>query len=128
MMPLIKQGRDVLVIVRRPKGRLKRLDIPLYRRPSDPEGKYVLHRILRVCGDGTYWICGDNRHWVEKGVRDEQIIGVLQAVVRDGKTVDLNKSWKYKLYSHLWCDLFPVRYFIFRIRGIYFRIVGKRYV
>lgn len=128
MMPLIKQGRDVLVIVRRPKGRLKRLDIPLYRRPSDPEGKYVLHRILRVCGDGTYWICGDNRHWVEKGVRDEQIIGVLQAVVRDGKTVDLNKSWKYKLYSHLWCDLFPIRSFIFRIRGIYFRIVGKRYV
>lgn len=109
MMPLIKEGRDVLVIVKRPEGRLRRLDIPLYRRPTDPAGKYVLHRIVWVKNDGTYLICGDNRRWVEKGVKDEQIIGVLKALVRDGKTVELDKSWKYKLYSHIWCDFFLVR-------------------
>lgn len=128
MMPLIKQGRDVLVIERRPKGRLKRLDVPLYRRPSDPQGKYVLHRILWVRGNGTYWICGDNRRWVEKGVRDEQIIGVLKALVRNGKTIELDKSWKYKLYSHLWCDLFPLRSFLFHIRDFYYHLTGRRYV
>lgn len=128
MMPLIKEGRDVLVIVKRPEGRLKRLDIPLYRRPSDPQGKYVLHRIMSVRPDGTYWICGDNRRWVEKGVKDEQIIGVLKALVRDGKTIELDKSWKYKVYSHLWCDLFPIRSFLFFIRSVYYRLTGKRYV
>ncbi|MGN1202403.1 MAG: S24/S26 family peptidase, partial [Eubacterium sp.] len=44
MLPFIKQGRDVLVISRA-EGRLKRYDVPLYKRDS---GQYVLHRILKV--------------------------------------------------------------------------------
>ena len=122
MLPLIREGRDVIVIERRPEGRLRRLDVPLYRRPTDPEGKYVLHRILRVCNDGTYWLCGDNRRWIEKGVKDEQILGVLRVVVRDGQTVELDKSWRYKLYSHLWCDFFPVRWAVIVVRDTFSRV------
>ena len=44
MRPLIRQGRDLLVI-RTCTGRLRKYDIPLYQRPS---GQYVLHRIARV--------------------------------------------------------------------------------
>ena len=44
MMPLIKEGRDLLVI-ERTNGRLKRFDVPLYKRDT---GQYVLHRIMRV--------------------------------------------------------------------------------
>ena len=44
MMPLLREGRDVMII-ERPKGRLKKYDVPLYIRP---DGMYVLHRILRV--------------------------------------------------------------------------------
>ena len=44
MLPLIRQGRDLLII-EKPHGRLKKYDIPLYRRDS---GQYVLHRILKV--------------------------------------------------------------------------------
>lgn len=60
MWPFIRQGRDLLVI-EPPKGRLKRLDVPLYRRDS---GQYVLHRVLAVEPDG-YVICGDNRFIAE---------------------------------------------------------------
>ena len=56
MLPLIKQGRDVIVIEKISK-QLKRLDIPLYKRES---GQYVLHRILKCKKDG-YVMCGDNR-------------------------------------------------------------------
>ena len=56
MRPLIKQDRDLLVI-EKPKGRLKKYDCPLYKRPN---GQYVLHRVVKVCDDG-YVILGDKR-------------------------------------------------------------------
>lgn len=115
MMPLIKQGRDILVIGRKPEGRLKRLDIPLYRRDTDPKGKYVLHRILWV-RKNDYLITGDNRRGLESGISDRHIIGVLKAIIRNGKEIDLSTDWKYKLYSHLWCDFFPIRHCVFFVR------------
>jgi signal peptidase I len=108
MMPLIKQDRDLLVI-EPVEGRLKKYDVPLYKRDS---GQYVLHRILKVRED-DYVICGDNRWVKEYGISDRHIIGVLTAVIRKGREVSVN-SWKYRLYVHLWCDLFPVRAFILR--------------
>ena len=44
MWPLIHQGRDNIIIVR-PRGRLKKYDVPVYRTPG---GKYIMHRIVRV--------------------------------------------------------------------------------
>ncbi len=109
MMPLIKQDRDLLVI-EPVDGRLKKYDVPLYRRDS---GQYVLHRILKV-RENDYVICGDNRWVKEYGISDRHIIGVLTAVIRKGREVSVN-SWKYRLYVHLWCDLFPVRAFIIHV-------------
>lgn len=111
MMPFIKQGRDVLVISG-VSGRLKKYDVPLYKRDS---GQYVLHRILKV-RDKTYVICGDNRWNREYGITDRQIIGVLTAVIRDGREIPAT-DWKYRLYVHLWCDFFPIRAFWIRARN-----------
>ena len=80
MLPLIRQGRDLLVI-EKTSGRLKKYDVPLYKRDS---GQYVLHRILKVRQE-DYVICGDNRWRREYGITDRHIIGVLTAVVRDGR-------------------------------------------
>ena len=55
MLPLIREGRDLLII-EPVHGRLKKYDVPLYKRDS---GQYVLHRILKVRSD-DYVICGDN--------------------------------------------------------------------
>ncbi len=108
MMPLIKQGRDVLII-KKVSGRLKKYDVPLYQRDS---GQYVLHRILKVRKD-DYVICGDNRSFKEYGITDRHIIGVLTGVIRKGKEISVT-SKKYRLYVHLWCDFFPIRAFILR--------------
>ena len=115
MMPLIKQGRDVLVISV-VNGRLKRYDIPLYKRDS---GQYVLHRILKV-RKNDYVICGDNRCNKEYGITDRHIIGVLSGIIRDGREIPVTDI-KCRIYSHLWCDLFPVRVLIIRIRQIFKR-------
>ncbi|MGN0592472.1 MAG: S24/S26 family peptidase [Ruminococcus sp.] len=110
MMPFIRQGRDVLVISRA-EGRLKRYDVPLYKRDS---GQYVLHRILKV-RENDYMICGDNRCNREYGITDRHIIGVLTGIIRDGREI-LVTDRKYRIYVHLWCDFFPVRAFIIRTR------------
>lgn len=103
MWPLLRQGRDLLII-RPVQRRLKRYDVPLYKRDS---GQYVLHRILWVRKDG-YVLCGDNRTQKERGITDRHVIGVLTAVVRDGKELSVT-DWRYRLYAHLWCDFFYVR-------------------
>ena len=108
MLPLIRQGRDLLVIIP-PTGRLKKYDVPLYKRDS---GQYVLHRILAV-RDEDYVLCGDNRWSREYGITDCHIIGVLAAIIRDGKEIPMS-DWRLRFYAHLWCDLFPLRAFILR--------------
>ena len=106
MLPLIRQGRD-LVVIERVSGRLKKYDVPLYRRDG---GQYVLHRVLKVRQD-DYVLCGDNRWRRETGVTDRHVRGVLTAVVRDGKELPVTDR-RYRLYVHLWCDLFPLRAFL----------------
>lgn len=103
MMPIIRQNRDLLII-EKVNGRLKKYDVPLYKRDS---GQYVLHRILKV-RKNDYVMCGDNRWQKEYGIADRHIIGVLTGIVRGGKTISMNDK-KYRLYVHLWCDFFPIR-------------------
>lgn len=110
MMPLLREGRDLMVIERRPEGLCKRYDAVLYKRPN---GKYVMHRILKVRKDG-YVICGDNRCKREFGVPDDWVIGILTAVIRDGKTIPVTDR-RYRLYVHLRCDLFWIRVFLIRV-------------
>jgi hypothetical protein len=66
-----------------------------------------MHRILKV-RENDYILCGDNRWQRETGVQDSWIMGVLTGVVRDGKEISVT-DWRYRLYVHLWCDLFYLR-------------------
>ncbi len=111
MMPLLREGRDVMII-ERPDGRLKRYDAPLYKRP---DGSYVLHRILKV-REKDYVICGDHLIHREYGITDDDIIGVLTGVIRDGKTISTS-DLSYKFYTHLWCDFFYIRVAILWIKS-----------
>lgn len=120
MLPLIRQGRDLMLISRKPEGRLNKYDVPLYRRDS---GQYVLHRIVKVRKD-DYVICGDNRWQRETGITDLHIIGVLTAVIRDGKQLPVT-DWRYRLYVQLWCGLFPVRALVLWCRDLPKRIRRK---
>lgn len=119
MMPLLRQNKD-LVIIEKVHGRLKKYDVPLYKRDS---GQYVLHRILKV-RENDYVICGDNRRNCEYGITDKHIIGVLTGIVRDGRTISVTDR-KYRIYVHLWCDFFFVRSAVLWVKHIYRRTVRK---
>ena len=79
MFPMLRQGEDSVVLSAAPE-RLRKYDIPLYRRD---DGKYILHRIVKV-GD-TYTCIGDNQFDLECGVRRDQIIAVVTAFTRGGR-------------------------------------------
>ncbi len=108
MLPLIRQGRDILVIAP-VNGRLKKYDVPLYRRDS---GQYVLHRVIKV-RDHDYVTCGDNRWRTESGITDRHVLGVLVSLIRNGREISLTDP-VYRLYVFAWCTLFPVRAIILR--------------
>ena len=119
MMPLLRQHRDVIEI--RPKGehRCRKYDVVLYKRGEN----YILHRVLRVLPDG-YIIAGDNNTFLEYDIKDSQILGTMVRLVRDGKEIYMTDR-KYRLYVHLWCDFYPVRMFLLRVRRK-LRSVGSR--
>ena len=118
-MPLLRQNRDVMIIERK-TGRLKKYDCPLYKRA---DGKYVLHRILKV-RENDYVICGDHCTKKEYGITDEDIIGVLTGVIRDGKVIKTDNKL-YKIYYHLWCDLFYIRVAILTVKSLFARALSR---
>lgn len=123
MMPLLRQGKDLMVIENVQDGRpLHRLDSVLFKRRN---GQYVLHRIMdnpegnKESGAGSngntiYRICGDNTYQLEP-VRRDMIIGRLVAVERGAKTGE-NQTWhidvnsrSYHIYSWIMWGLWPYR-------------------
>ena len=127
MRPLLRQGRDI-VVIKRPEFPLTAGDAPLYRVKSKKE--LVLHRILNVRKDGVYIIRGDNL-FVKEYVAESQIVGVMKAFYRDGKYCDCEKSRIYKLYIIANRASYPARYlWKCRLRpmlaGIYKRLFRRR--
>lgn len=112
MQPMLRQKRDT-VIIRPAKGRLRRYDVALYRYPS---GKYVLHRVIRVLPNGRYIIRGDNLYSDETTITDANILGVLDGVIRGGKTISV-QTFRYKLYGRVWVGIYPLRKVLHTAKG-----------
>jgi hypothetical protein len=92
MLPLLRQDRDILVIEKRGEERCRKYDAVLFKRDN---GQYILHRILKLL-DGGYYIVGDNCAEGEL-VREDQVLGVLRSVRRNGKTIQVTDPG-YRFY------------------------------
>jgi len=111
MLPLLVQGRDT-VTLKKNVSPLKKGDLPLYRRK---DGAFVLHRVVKVNEDGSYIMCGDNQFLKEKGITDENIIGVVSEITRKGENFSV-ESKRYQFYVKLGLLLLNVRYPYKRLR------------
>ena len=105
MLPMLRDGEDVVVLKSAEGRRLHLFDVPLYRRDN---GQYVLHRVLDFCRDGSYIMCGDNQFAMEKGIRDDQIIAVMTGFFRKGRAYT-TQSHFYRLYINFWYYTRPFR-------------------
>lgn len=115
MMPLLRNRRDMVKIVP-VEGKLKKYDLPLFKRPT---GEYVLHRIVKVKKD-CYIICGDNRFLRER-VPFEWIVGVTAYIYRDEVEVPVDNP-EYVAYVKRVCRTFWSR----RIKSKISRIINKK--
>ena len=105
MLPMLHDDGD-RVVLKKPEGELKKYDLPLYRRD---DGAFVLHRVVRKPENGTYTMCGDNQWHLEKGIRPDQIIGVVISFERKGKKISADNAL-YKLYARVWVNIMPLRH------------------
>lgn len=105
MWPMLIHRKDHIVIetVKEP---LKRYDVPLYQRGN---GHFVLHRIIKVCGNGQYIINGDNVWRKEYDITDEQIHGVLVGFFKGDVYIDCEKSKGYRIYVIICRMMYPIR-------------------
>lgn len=110
MYPMLRNRKDT-VVIRPVTGKLKKYDVPLYRK----KGMYVLHRIVKVTQDG-YVICGDNCTVQERDVTEEQIIGKLVGFYRGERQISMN-GFVYQLYCRVWVAAYPVRCFLKKLRN-----------
>lgn len=127
MMPLLRQGRDVMLIEKRDPKDLRRFDAVFFKRPGvTGRGAYVMHRILRILPDGNYWIVGDNCTSGEI-VPPADILGVLTQVKRDGKKTVHMTDFSYRLYVFFWCRPYYLRFFVLKAGRLVMRILRKIY-
>lgn len=103
MRPMLRNRRDRVIVLPIGDERLKKYDLPLYRRP---DGKYILHRIIGV-RDGEYVIRGDNTY-AKEYVPDAWVLGYVSEFYR-GKRHVLSSARSYRLYARVWNLIYPVR-------------------
>lgn len=115
MYPMLRNRKDTIIVTSY-EGRLKKYDVPLYKRGSN----YVLHRIVEVRPD-SYVICGDNCVTKEYDITDEQILGVLTGFYRGSKKINMN-GLAYKTYVRIWCRLYWIRKMYMYMRNIAARV------
>ena len=111
MMPLLRQGKDLVKVVP-VMGQLSKYDIALFRRPT---GEYVLHRVVKVKKD-YYIICGDNRFLREK-IPFAWIVGVAESVFIDDEEIQMSDKRQLD-YAKKICESFWSRRIKSKIKRI----------
>ncbi len=109
MMPLIRERIDTVKLVK-PKEKLEKYDVILYERPNKV---YVLHRIIKIKqkkDEDLYVLCGDNQVILEKYVKKEQVIAVMEGYFRGERYIpkednDYKKYVKRRVRSRKWRKL-----------------------
>lgn len=111
MLPFIVGGRDC-VLIQRHSG-IGALQVGQIVLAHLPDSRYVLHRIVRICGTEII-LMGDGNFRETECCRFSDIMGVVTKIIRNGRYVNCNaKLERYK--AEIWGRLLPVRRYLLYI-------------
>ncbi len=97
MTPLLRNGRDEVLLCPCRTERLRPMDVVLFRY----KGIHVLHRIVRREGDALL-LQGDGVCATYEECRVDDVVGIVHKVIRpSGKVVEVS-SLRWRLPSRLW--------------------------
>lgn len=102
MEPMLHEMRDVVTLVRKTPQRCRKYDVVLYKRG----GKYILHRVVEV-REHDYVILGDNCCSYEYGITDDDILAVMAAFIRKGRSYSADDP-RYLRYVRRMSALTPL--------------------
>lgn len=119
MRPFLEDQRDEVMLAK-PRT-VRKGDVVL---AETSPGHYVLHRIVHLDGMQVL-LRGDGNMGTEQCQR-ENLKGIAVGFYRKGrKTIDRTDGWKWKVYSHVWCSLFPLRrYLLAAYRRLWIPLFG----
>ena len=102
MLPLLKEGRDLVELEPCSQERLKKGDVVLYK---TNDGTLVLHRIIKTDNREFFTVLGDHQFNNAERVNKNQIIAVACGFFIKGRYVNEKTRW-YRLYKKIWlCNL-----------------------
>ena len=103
MRPFLDNGRDKVILV--PPRVPEVGDVVL---AEVAEKRYALHRVIKI-EDGIYTMRGDgNPLWMKERFTEENIVGVADAFIINGKTVPTAGS-RWRNCSRFWKLMTPMR-------------------
>jgi hypothetical protein len=101
MMPLLRHLRDGVIL--EPPRVIRVGDIVLFDRRN---GRYALHRVIRK-GKTGFTMAGDHQWHLERNLPYDRVIGVVTAVVRNGRRISVENFF---IKTYAWavtCAAFP---------------------
>ena len=114
MFPLIRDGKDVVVLHPCAAEDLSPMDVILFKY----KGNYLLHRIIKKEGNRLY-IQGDGSFVAKEECNTEDVVGKVYAIVRRHNKVIYVDSWKWKIPSFLWRKIGLLRpYLLYILRRL----------
>ena len=115
MYPLLRNGKDVVVLGKCPAESLQPMDVVLFRY----RGKHVLHRIIRREGERLL-IQGDGSIVAKEKCTVDDVVGKVLRICRpSGKEIPVG-SWQWTIPSRMWHGLGFLRNWILRMVHILF--------
>ena len=105
MLPLLKEGRDLVELEPCSQERLKKGDVVLYKKN---DGTLVLHRIIKTENGEFFTVLGDHQFNNAERVNKNQIIAVACGFFIKGRYVNEKTQW-YRLYKKIWLSSLTVR-------------------
>lgn len=120
MYPLLKEKSDSVHLIKINR-KLKKNDVILYKRNN---GQYVLHRLVKI-KNGNYVFCGDNQCQKEYGIKDQNIIAIMEGYYKKEKYCSIN-SFKYKIYILTVKVKRPFKWIIFFVKKVLKTIIGRK--
>jgi signal peptidase I len=112
MRPFLRDGDRVFLDL--PKTAIRKGDIVLFRRTN---GQYILHRVHRICRDGSFFMLGDSQ-LIPEPVPAEKIRARVSFAIIGGKTVK-PRSLHWWFFAYPWRALAPFRRQIGWVRGVF---------
>lgn len=110
MFPLLRNGKDVVILEKCPADSLQPMDVVLFRY----RGKHVLHRIIRREGERLL-IQGDGSIVAKEECTVDDVVGKVVQICRpSGKEIPVG-SWQWTIPSRVWRGLGFLRIWLLRV-------------